>query len=200
MKKTSKFVLPILLSSAFLGTTFISQNPSNTIYAKATQATLGAGTFTVGKKADIKPGRYVIKSTNGSGNLSDSTGQINVILGQTIDNDSGQIDSYTTNLKKGDQVQIQGIESTSFTPAGKRIKKTILNAGDWKVGKDIKSGRYIITALQGSGNLSTNDGMINEILGTTSDSETGQVSSVTAHLTKGEILSTNLEQIKLTKK
>ncbi|MFT8670303.1 MAG: hypothetical protein ABF778_11300 [Liquorilactobacillus hordei] len=200
MKKISKLALPIILSSAFLGTTFISQNSDNNIYAKASQVNLGAGTFTVGKSGDIKPGRYIIKSTNGSGNLTDSTGQINVILGQTVDNDSGQIDSYTTNLKKGDQIQIQGIESTNFAPAGTRTKKTILNAGDWKVGKDLKPGRYIITALQGSGNLTTNDGMINEILGTTSDSETGQVSSVTAHLVKGETLSTNLEQIKLTKK
>lgn len=58
--------------------------------------TLGAGEYTVGDQ--IKPGRYVIKAI--SGNLTSENGDINVILGQQVDNDLGQVDSYTVNLKK----------------------------------------------------------------------------------------------------
>ncbi|WP_057735653.1 hypothetical protein [Liquorilactobacillus uvarum] len=202
MNKLSKFGLTTVLACSMASATFIGVSLRNTdvVYAKAQQVTLGAGTFKVGKTKDIKPGRYIIKTTNGSGNISDSTGNINIILGQTTDNDSGQIDSYTTTLKKGDNVKIEGIEATSFAPAGKRTYQTQLNAGDWIVGKDIKPGSYVITALQGSGNIGTDDGDVNEILGTTSDSDAGQVTKVTVNLTRGQVLSTNIEQIELNKK
>ncbi|KRL00116.1 hypothetical protein [Liquorilactobacillus capillatus] len=201
MNKFSKLGLVSVVALSISGISFLgeSTNGANTVYAKAQQTALGAGSFKVGKSKDIKPGRYIIKATNGSGNVSNSTGSLNLILGQTPDENSGQVDSYTTTLKKGDTVQLEGIESTSFSPAGKRTYKTQLNAGDWVVGKDIKPGRYIITAISGSGNISTDDGDVNEILGTTSDENSGQVTKVTADLTKGQVLSTGLEQINLAK-
>jgi len=77
---------------------------------------------------------------------------------------------------------------------------TTLTAGEWEVGIDIKPGRYVITSLQGSGNISTNDGDINEILGKNKSGQHGETTSITSELKSGQILSTNLQQIKLTEK
>lgn len=202
MNKFTKIGLSVIATGGMAATMFLGvlQPEAGPVYAKAQQATLGAGTFEIGKHQDIKPGRYVIRATSGSGNVSNSDASINLILGQTVDNDNGQVDSYTTSLKKGDSIKLEGIESTSFTPAGKRSYKTQLSAGSWVVGKDIKPGHYVIKALQGSGNISTDDVEINEILGTTSDSDNGQVTHITAHLTKGQVLTSDLEQIQLDKK
>lgn len=165
----------------------------------AKAVTLNAGTWVVGK--DVQPGRYVVKATNGSGNFTDDSGKINVILGTTPDNEMGQVDSYTTDLKKNDKIKLSGIESASFTPTpDKRTEMTDLTAGNWVVGKDIKAGRYDITATAGSGNLSTDDGDVNEILGMTKDNDTGQVTKVSVNLQNGQILETSLEGIKLTAK
>lgn len=128
----------------------------------AQAVTLGAGQYKVGEQ--IKPGRYIIKAVNGSGNLSSGNGNINVILGQQADNTEGQVDSYTTNLKKS---------------------------------TEIKPGRYKIVATTGSGNFSSNDGDINEILGTSADDSTGQVTSINVNLHKGEVINSDLEGVKL---
>ena len=163
----------------------------------AKAVTLGAGKYKVGR--DIKPGRYVIKAIQGSGNLSNSDATINVILGNDVDSD--QVTSFTTNLVKGDKINLDGIESTSFTPTpDKYTYKTQISAGIWLVGRDIKPGRYVIRPIKGSGNLISDgsDDDLNEILGT--DTESGQVSKVTADLTAGEVILSNLELIGLTKK
>lgn len=48
--------------------------------------------------------------------------------------------------------------------------------------------------------MTTDDGDINEIIGTTADSDEGKVTKVRAHLTKGQELSTDAEKIELIKK
>ncbi|ALC08151.1 hypothetical protein [Lactiplantibacillus plantarum] len=164
----------------------------------AKAVTLGAGTYKVGR--DIQPGRYVIRAKTGSGNVSGDN-DLNLILGTTVDNSLGQVDSYTTDLKKNAEVKLENLQSVTFTPTpSKRSFKTTLSAGDWVVGKDIKAGRYEITALQGSGNLTTDDGDLNEILGTTSDKDAGQVTKVNVDLSNGQVLNNSLESIKLTAK
>lgn len=164
----------------------------------AKAVTLGSGTYKVGR--DIQPGRYVIRAKSGSGNVSGDN-DLNLILGTTVNNDLGQVDSYTTDLKKNAEVKLESLQSVTFTPTpAKRSFKTILSAGNWVVGKDIKAGRYEITALQGSGNLTTDDGDLNEILGTTSDKDEGQVTKVNVDLSNGQVLNNALESIKLTAK
>lgn len=164
----------------------------------AKPVTLGAGTYEVGKGKDIEPGRYVIKAVQGSGNLnSTGSGDINVILGQSADNTSGQVDSYTADLKANTKVKIEGINQTSFTPVTNRQYLTQLSAGQWVVGKDIKAGRYKVVATQGSGNFHSSNGDINEILGTTADDTTGQVKSVTVNLHNGEVINSDLQQVQL---
>lgn len=161
--------------------------------------TLNTGSFKVG--TDIQPGRYTVKATSGSGNFTNKSGSINVILGETPDNSGGQVDSYTVTLKKGEHIKLDGIESTSFKPTpSKADYKTNLGAGQWIVGQDIKAGRYEITATQGSGNLQNGSGSINEVLGTKADKSEDQVTKVTATLHNGEVISSDLEGIKLTPK
>ena len=166
-------------------------------YAKAQAVTLGSGTYTVGD--DIKPGRYTITTDSGSGNLIDSDDDVNVILGSDATEDN-VVTSYTVTLTKGAEVELDGLESVSFTPVNKHSYSTELGAGQWVVGKDIKPGKYKISATSGSGNLISDDGTINEILGTESDSDVGQVTSTTQRPTKGEVIKTDLQQITLTKK
>lgn len=71
----------------------------------AKAVTLGAGTYKVGR--DIKPGRYTIQPVSGSGNLqSDNESndeEINVIAGTSVDNDEGQVTSYTADLTKDEK-------------------------------------------------------------------------------------------------
>ncbi|WP_323067579.1 hypothetical protein [Limosilactobacillus reuteri] len=199
MKKINLVTLcgvSILGASVVLNTPITSQVSQTIVYAKATQTTLGAGKYKVGE--DIKPGRYTITAQSGSGNVTGSN-DLNIILGDTTDDDLGQVDSYTMDLKKGAKVEIDGIESTNFAPVTKRSFQTNLKAGQWVVGKDIKPGRYTIKATAGSGNLTSNEG-INEILGTEADSDVGQVTKTTQTLHRGEVLNSDLEGITLIKK
>ncbi|KGO32068.1 hypothetical protein Q757_03250, partial [Oenococcus alcoholitolerans] len=151
---------------------------------------------------DIEPGWYMITATGGSGNLQTDDGEVNTILGTTVDNDLDQVDSYRANLKSGQTLQLSGLQGvhlvaiTSRTP----VDNGNLSAGSYEVGYDIKPGRYTISAVQGSGNLQTDDGIVNEILGTTADSNLGQVTNTTVNLIKGETLNSSLEQISLIKK
>lgn len=200
MKRNLIVFVTAVFAFMFIGFTNVS--------AKGVQVTLGAGTHTVGE--DIKPGRYVIKSLGGSGNLMDNTGDnLNTILSDTVDNDDGYVTSFTTYLKKGHEIEINDMQQVQFTPITKKQRKATkkavkqgqeLNAGNYKVGKDIKAGKYEISAVEGSGNLATDDAMVNAILGTTADSDSGQVTHVSAHLYKGQTLSTDLQGIKLQKK
>ncbi|TLQ04946.1 hypothetical protein FEZ51_03270 [Pediococcus stilesii] len=186
--------------SSFLPLSSQFDNTLTTVSAKskAKEVTVGPGTYTVGKQ--INPGRYVITSLSGSGNLiGEKKADINIILGTEVDDDLGQVTSYTSSLKKGAKIKIDGIEQVNFKPVTKRLKSTKFGAGDWVVGKDIKAGRYKISALEGNGNISDNDGDINEILGTESDEDLGQVTHITTDLTEKQVISTNLQQIQLTK-
>lgn len=168
-----------------------------TVKAAAKETTLGSGTYKVG--TDIKPGRYVITSQSGSGNMSDSE-DMNIILGDTVDDGLGQVTSYTTNLPKGDKVKIDGIEAVNFKPVNSRSYKTTLSAGSWVVGKDIKPGRYTIKCTEGSGNLTSDDGDINEIIGTSTDEDSGQITKTTQTLHRGEVLTCDAQQIQLIRK
>lgn len=160
----------------------------------AEKVTLGSGSFTVGK--DLKPGRYVVTATSGSGNFTNKSGSINVILGANEDDDLGQVTSYTVDLHKGEKIKLDGIDQVLFTPTpSKRSYKTELTAGAWKVGTDIKPGRYTIKPVHGSGNLTTDDGEVNEILG--KDSDAGGVSQTTQTLHSGQTLTVELAEVKL---
>lgn len=161
---------------------------------------LSTGTWTAGK--DFNEGYYKITSNGGSGNLQSDSGSINAILGQYVDNNLGQVDSYTGVLNDGDVLSVSGMQGVHLEPVDttKQIDLSNVSAGIYLVGKNhIPAGRYTITAIQGSGNVTTDDGSLNEIMGTSADSDLGQVTTTTVNLHKNDILSTSLEQISLTK-
>lgn len=142
---------------------------------------LNAGSFLVG--TDIPAGRYVITG-NGSGNLliydKDEMPYINEILG------GGElgVESVTTDISKGDTIEISGIDEVTFTPAETVLYTDSLTTGIWYVGIDVVPGRYDISVTEGSGNLFVYDEndwpKVNEILG----GEYG-VTKVTVNLEEG---------------
>ena len=216
LKKTLSFLITSLFIFSLIGCSADDTNKSgdkggsNNRQSKkveiekntAKAVTLSAGTHKVGK--EIKPGRYVIKAVSGSGNLfsrnSPNDRNINVILGPTEDDTWMKLSSYTTDLKAGEKIKIDGIESTKLIPTpDKRIFRKILTPGSWTVGKDIKPGDYTIKAVRGTGNIFSDNGEddINEILAKHPDKDYGQVSKIHVELNKGEIITSDVPKIKL---
>lgn len=164
----------------------------------AVLTTLNTGKFTVG--TDIPAGRYVITGA-GSGNLfinnESSLAYVNEILGG---GDIG-VDSVTTDIKKGDTIEVSGMNQATFTPAENVLYTDTLMTGNWLVGIDIAPGRYDISGNGGSGNLFIYDksgiSVVNEILG---GGDFG-VEKVTADLEEGNIISiSGMKEVKLTKR
>ena len=114
----------------------------------AKAVTLGAGSWTVGK--DIQPGRYVIAAVSGTGNLSSTGAQDSMDINEILDASGADgIKSYTDDLTSGMVVKIDGIDSTSFTPAT-TSESTSLTTGNWTVGIDIPAGSYTATPTDAS--------------------------------------------------
>ena len=180
---------------------------NNAVSAKATAVALQPGEYTVG--ADINPGRYTVTPQNGSGNFysdpkKSSGSSLNEVLGT---GDPTYVPSVTANFKKGDKVKMEGIPSVQFTPVTKRNKNntTMLGAGIWVVGKDIKKGKYQVTPGQGqSGNFTVEPKSMfgsstNEILG--DDTSAGQVPKINATLRKGDTIQIQgMSQVNFSKK
>lgn len=159
---------------------------------------LKPGNYIVGE--DIKPGRYVITSVQGSGNLTSTKADINVIL----DNQYGDlgVPSYTVTLKQGDDIKLESIQLTKFEPVTDRKFQTSLTAGQWEVGEDIEPGIYNIKAVSGRGNVVSLGAGLNEILSANPEDEdfgTNEVNNVRLIGKKIE-LSTTAKEIQLIKK
>lgn len=161
---------------------------------------LGNGTWTVGR--DIEPGHYMLTAPESSGNISsdgdDHDIDINIILSSTADatDETGYLTQYETYLFEGATIEISDLPVVNFTAIkkGKNINKGTLCGGDYMVGMDIKPGRYKIKALQGTGNLSSDIGDLNEIFGL----EEGDIKETTQDLKAGEMISTDVNYFSLT--
>lgn len=157
---------------------------------EGTAVTLGAGTFTGGK--DVAVGLYSVTTTSGqSGNfiVTGSGENYDEILGVS---DGQGVPSVETQISKGDQIQISGLSSVTFTPVTTPFVTThtaeTLGAGTWTVGQDIGAGRYVAASASGqSGNfIVTGNDSYDEILG--GGSATGGVPNVTVNLTDGDVI------------
>lgn len=160
---------------------------------------LKAGKWTVGK--DIKPGHYKLTAPSGSGNVSGNTKySLNIILSATPESDGMSLTQFETYLSDGEEIEISGLPSVHFEAIreGKNIDGGELDAGDYVVGLDIKPGRYKIQAVSGSGNVSTDDGELNEVIGT-DESDGMSIKETTQNLKEGTVLSDTAEKISLTK-
>lgn len=198
-------VSAVALVLGYASTNLLSEGVSNyAVYAKkyapnkavTTDLTTGSD-WIVGE--DIKAGTYDLSTTTGSGNVtSNGSGDLNIILGSDSSSDIGQLSKYRTILKKGESINISGIPSVHFEAAdtSHRIKQGQLSAGEYKIGRDIKPGRYTISLVEGTGNISTNDGSLNEIFDT--DTSMG-VTQTTVRLHKGSTLTFDVQTIQLDK-
>lgn len=154
-----------------------------------TAVTLGAGTFTGGK--DVAVGLYDVTTGAGqSGNfIVTGTDSYDEILGVS---DGQGVPSVRAQISKGDQIQISGLSSVTFTPVTSPYVTThslvTFGAGTWVVGQDIGAGRYVATPASGqSGNfIVTGNDSYDEILG--GGSATGGVPNVTVSLTNGDVI------------
>lgn len=191
-KKLSVQHFLLALGTVLVAVIAIFITPPTLAQAKAAEATLIPGTYAVGE--ELKPGRYTVSSTSGTGNFLNqpkkSNGQdVNEILGS---DESATTSAVTATFKKGDQVEISGMTSAHFVPVTSRNKKNTssLGTGYWTVGKDIKKGKYTVSPAAGTSgnffvqpkNLFGTD--INEVLG--SDSSAGQVPKVNVNLKNGD--------------
>lgn len=181
----------------------LTENPTvstaNELNKQGQTTTLGSGKWVVGK--NIKPGHYRITTTSGEGNVMGETkADLNIMLSATPDSDNTYLTNYETYLYKGDKIDIEGLQNVQFTAIrkGKDISGGQLPAGNYVVGLDIKPGRYKIKAVAGNGNLTTDDGEVNEMFGTDT-SDDMYVNETTQNLKEGQILTTDLNSISLTK-
>ena len=184
-----------------------SQTPAPARQVRGTLTTLGAGDFNVG--SDVPAGTYdVTPGTGQSGNFivkgSDGTSSYNEVLG---DPSNSQVAKVRAALSVGDQIEISGLNSVTFTPVTAPFvtshATTTLYPGTFIVGQDIGAGRYVATPAAGeSGNFIVHDsqtGMskINEVLG--SGSDYGQVPNVATYLNNGDIVEiSGIDQVTLT--
>jgi hypothetical protein len=159
----------------------------------------------------VKVGLYDVTPGPGeSGNFSTKgkdplTYSYNEILGTA---GGFGVPSVRANISKGDQISISGLSAVTFTPVTAPYvtsHSTItLGAGTWVVNQDIGPGRYVATPGPGqSGNFSKKGkgftSYVNEILG--SNSSYGQVPSVTANLSKGDVIAiSGMSQVVMTAK
>lgn len=174
----------------------------SSLSSTGTAKDLTTGTWLAGK--DFDKGYYKITATGGSGNISSTNNSdgfdFSAILGTDVDNDLGQVTSYTGFILKNTELEISGLQGIHLEPINptQEIDITNIPAGDYIVGGAIPAGRYKLSAVQGSGNV-TSTGGLNEVIGTQADTDINQVTNTTVTLKSGDILTTGLQQISLEK-
>lgn len=132
---------------------------------------LSSGEWTVGE--DIEPGRYNIKPTEeDSGNIMiKQKDKISFLVNEVLGfNHFGGVEQITVYLTGDEIIEINGLDSVTFTPVEPDVKREEIHAGDWIVGIDIEPGTYIATIEKGQGGnvfVTDKDGYLvtTEILG-----------------------------------
>lgn len=146
---------------------------------------LESGTWIVG--TDIPQGRFAI--------TADSIGGFSVmrhdvlLLNEVLGYGGTGLNSITTYLLAGDEITLNGIDNTTFTPVTERVYSNSLGAGHWVVGLDLPIGDFSVSVPAGAGSLAVSrDGhfIFNEIL---SDGNQGfGFTRAILHLEEGDLL------------
>ena len=188
------FILCAVLGIIF-GTSSQSESPdgasSSSIDENATEGPktekysviLSAGYYTAG--VDIPAGKYNLTATAGSGNVSSSnmlSGGLNEIMGVKDDdlyqktfNDAQLTDGVVLSISGTLQLQLD-CDAASTGDMKKRentaTKEYTFSSGNYTCGADFEPGEYVVTAVSGAGNVSSDnllDGGINAIMAATDD-------------------------------
>lgn len=157
------------LSSA---STAKSAPTSSAAATKAYSATLEPGYYEIG--VDIPAGTYDFEIASGNGNVTTTSGNVNLVMGKKSD-DMYQKTYKNAELSANDTLFIQQCSiKIDSKAADMNIKKRdnskaqeiSLSAGNYTAGKDFKAGYYDITLVSGSGNVICEDNELNAIFGT----------------------------------
>lgn len=142
-------------------------------------AAFTAGRYTAG--IDFPAGTYDLTAISGTGNVSSSnlySGGLNEIMGIS-DNDlyvpsfNGAVLEDGVVLKIGGSLQLQLDCPEAETGSMKARENTAtqeytFSSGNYTCGTDFEPGEYVVTAIEGSGNVSSDNlltGGINEVMG-----------------------------------
>ncbi|WKA53939.1 Ig-like domain-containing protein [Planococcus shixiaomingii] len=162
--------------------------------------TLTTGTWKAG--THLPAGRYKITAKSGVGNVYITSNSYDRDIIETLDsNGEYGVTAITTDIKAGDTIEIEFIDSVQFTEVS-HVKSTTLHAGYWTVGKDINAGRYKITTTDYVGNLFISRGDDMFVIETLMrDPDEWGVGSVTTTLKNGDrIYIGGLNKVLFTKK
>ena len=145
----------------------------------ATEYTLTAGNYTAG--IDLPVGTCNLTAVSGTGNVSSSNmfnGGLNEKFG--IDDGNGYYTSDFTGLKMEEKVELKisgdvTVQVSYTEVTGNMTGRSYddaatveLGSGNYTAGTDFEPGVYTITAVSGTGNLSSSnmyDGGVNEVFG-----------------------------------
>ena len=186
-----------------------SKEPEN--ITEAYSITLSAGHYTAG--VDFPAGKYNLSAVSGGGNVSSSnmySGGLNEIMG-IKDDDMYQKSFNGAVLDKGVVLNIGGslqlkldsdaAQTNNMTSRqNTATEEYTLSAGNYTCGTDFEPGEYVITAVSGSGNVSSDnlyDGGLNEIMGTQAD-DTYITTFNNATFKEGNVITISGVTIKLT--
>lgn len=103
------------------------------------------GQYVVGE--DVPAGRYVITGQEPGNLMIENNENRNTSIMETLndeDIDMG-VPSATVDLTEGDEIELMGLELTTFTPVKERTRSDVLTTGTWDVGTDIEPGSYEVT-------------------------------------------------------
>lgn len=190
--------------STVLSSSAVSSSiPASSANLKQFDITFSSGFYTAG--IDFPAGTYNLKAKKGGGNVTTDDGSLNVIMGTQKD-DMYEKSYNNAEFSDGTVLQLAGvsIEITSVDKVDSALQKRqnaatkeyTFSSGNYTIGKNIEAGAYDITATKGGGNVTTDDGKLNAIMGTSSDSMY-EKEYKNVPLTEGQKLSVSGVTIKL---
>lgn len=163
-----------------------STNPSDSTSSSEREPSIQpySGTFTAGHYTagiDFPAGNYNLTAVSGTGNVSSDnlfSGGLNEIMGLS-DNDIYQASFHGAVLETGVVLSISGdlqlqldcsaaMTGTMQARQNTATQEYTFSSGNYVCGTDFEPGTYVLTAVSGDGNVSSDnmfDGGLNEIMG-----------------------------------
>lgn len=158
--------------------------------------TLESGNYTVG--IDLPAGTYNFTAVKGAGNVTNDDGTINEIMGTKSKGSEYTPTFSNAELQDGEIIHVSGVtlQVTSNNASGIALKKRsqsinkdyTFGAGNYTAGKDFNAGTYDITAVSGNGNVTTEDGTLNAIMGTDTSNDMYEKNYYNVDLSDGAVL------------
>lgn len=149
--------------------------------------------YTVGK--NIKSGIYNVTLKSGTGELSDHEYDFDVVMSGVDTKTKGYLKSYRLILSKNEKFTVTNCDLDFKKISGSKTTDYLNSCpGMYRVGKDIKPGKYIISSIDGyAGSYNIDDESPVKI--------TGDGDKATSKLTlkKGQILYINIQKFELKK-